>query len=145
MLWDPHDIIHDNSEQKKIWQIIRNKSAGGAAEGGGAKDRCTGFSCRRLDKDGKIVCGHNTFDNFIDAQFCNIMMCIKPKTGNSFIMQCAPGQVCSGTDYYVASNGFIVTETTIGGFSAYALGDPIFARIRKAYKDQIQLMSLLKL
>ena len=65
-------------------------------------------------------------------QFCNIMMCIKPKKGNSFLMQCAPGQVSSGTDYYVASNGFIVTETTIGGFNVYSMGDPIFARIRKA-------------
>ena len=129
-----YDIIHDNSELKeKYGKLFPNKSAGGAAEGGGAKDRCTGFiAVGDWTEDGKIVCGHNTFDNFIDAQFCNIMMCIKPKNGNSFIMQCAPGQVSSGTDYYVASNGFIVTETTIGGFNAYALGDPIFARIRKA-------------
>ena len=58
-------------------------------------------------------------------------------------MQCAPGQVCSGVDYYVASNGFIVTETTIE-FSAYTTGDPIFARIRKAVQRS-NTMSLLKL
>ena len=40
-----------------------------SAEGGG-KDKCTGFmAVGSYTKDGKIVCGHNTFDNFIDAQF----------------------------------------------------------------------------
>jgi len=60
------------------------------------------------------------------------MLCVRPNKGHSFLMQTAPGQVSSGTDYYVTSNGFIVTETTIGGFTKYKMGDPIFARIRKA-------------
>ena len=129
-----HDIVKADPElNSKYGDMFPESSAGGAGEGGGAVDRCTGFiAVGDWTEDGKIVCGHNTFDNFIDAQYCNIMMCVKPKKGNSFLMQTSPGQVCSGTDYYVTSNGFIVTETTIGGFSVYRLGDPIFARIRTA-------------
>lgn len=100
---------------------------------GGGRDRCSGFiAVGDWTHDGKIVCAHNTFDNFIDSQNCNIMMTLKPHNGNSFIMQCAPGQICSGTDYYVTSNGFIVTETTIGGFEAFEVRDPVCVRIRKA-------------
>ena len=100
---------------------------------GGAKDKCTGFiALGDWTKDGKIVCGHNTFDNYIDSQFANILLLITPDKGNSFIMQTSPGQVCSGTDYYVSSNGFIVTETTIGGFNQFALKNPLFCRIRQA-------------
>jgi hypothetical protein len=54
-------------------------------------------------------------------------------------MQTCPGQVASGTDYYVTSGGFIVTETTIGGFNAFKLGDPIFCRIRKAVQHAASL------
>ena len=104
----------------------------GSAEGG-AKDRCTGFiAVGSYTKDGKIVCGHNTFDNFIDSQYCNVMLEIRPDKGNAIIMQTSPGCIASGTDYYVTSNGLICTETTIGGFSKFVLRDPICCRIRKA-------------
>ena len=99
----------------------------------GASDKCTGFiAVGNYTKDGKIVCGHNTFDNFITAQVQNIMLEIQPDKGNSFIMQTFPGGVWSGSDYYVTGNGFICTETTIGGFNKFILNAPIFCRIRKA-------------
>ena len=60
------------------------------------------------------------------------MLSIKPSQGNAFIMQTAPGCIASGTDYYVNSRGMICTETTIGGFSKYRMGDPICCRIRQA-------------
>ena len=98
-----------------------------------SQDRCTGFMVvGNYTKDGGIVCGHNTFDNYLGSQYDNIMMSIKPKNGNSFIMQTSPGQIQSGTDYYVTDNGFIVTETTIGGFNKFILKDLICCRIRKA-------------
>lgn len=103
------------------------------AKKGGAKDKCTAFmAVGDWTKDGKIVCAHNTFDNYVDSQFCNVLICIRPNKGNTFIMQTAPGLLSSGTDYYITSNGFIVTETTIGGFNKYVINDPIFCRIRKA-------------
>jgi len=128
------ELINNNVELKhKYGDIFENTNAGKGAREGGARERCTGFiAVGDWTKDGKIVCGHNTFDNFVDAQYCNVMMYIKPTNGNSWIMQTGPGQVSSGTDYYVTSNGFIVTETTIGGFNAFKLLDPIFCRIRKA-------------
>tara|TARA_B100000902_G_C27321085_1_gene924521 strand:+ start:5130 stop:6581 length:1452 start_codon:yes stop_codon:yes gene_type:complete len=128
-----HEIVKSDPQlNSKYGDMFPESGSGGGAEGGAA-DRCTAFiAVGDWTEDGKIVCAHNTFDNFIDSQFCNIMLCVKPKKGNSFIMQCAPGQIASGTDYYITSNGFIVTETTIGGFSVYRMGDPIFARIRTA-------------
>ena len=142
-----YDIIHNSPELKeKYGHLFPSKAAGGAAEGGGLKkETCSAFiAVGDWTADGKIVCAHNTFDNFIDSQFCSIMMCIKPKKGNSFIMQTAPGQVASGTDYYVTSNGLIVTETTIGGFNQFKLGDPIFARIRAAVQDTTSVDSFIE-
>lgn len=119
---------------RKYGEILREgQGAGGASEGGGGQDRCTAFmAVGSYTANGKIVCGHNTFDNFIDSQYCNVMLSAEPTSGNSFIMQTAPCQVASGTDFYVSSAGMICTETTIGGFNAFRLGDPICCRIRKA-------------
>jgi len=114
------------------------KSGHGEGGGGGSKgqkDHCTAFmAVGDYTKDGKIVCAHNSFDNFIDGQYFNIMLDITPTENNSnrFIMQTAPGWISSGTDFYVTSNGFICTETTIGGFIKFTLKDPICCRIRQA-------------
>ena len=109
-------------------------SSASSAEGGrGAKDHCTAFmAVGSYTKDGKIVCGHNSFDNFIDGQYFNVMMDINPSKGNRILMQTAPGWISSGTDYYVTSGGIICSETTIGGFNKFRLKDPICCRIRKA-------------
>ena len=107
----------------------------GHGEGGGQKDHCTAFmAVGNYTKDGKIVCAHNSFDNFIDGQYFNIMLDITPsdKRCNKIIMQSSPGWIWSGTDFYVTSNGFICTETTMGGFVKFALKDPICCRIRQA-------------
>lgn len=96
-------------------------------------ERCSAFiAIGDYTKDGKIVCGHNSFSNFIDTQFSNIIMYVYPNKGNSFVMQTSPGWIWSGTDFYISSNGFICTETTIGSFKNFKLLDPVFCRIRKA-------------
>lgn len=97
------------------------------------KDKCTAFiAVGDWTKDGKIVCAHNSFDNFLSAQYSNVLLYIKPKKGHSFIMQTSAGQISSGADFYITDNGFIVTETTIGGFNKYIVKDPLFCRIRNA-------------
>jgi hypothetical protein len=137
------DIVENSPTLKQKYGDLfeGQQGKGGAAEGGsGASEKCTAFiAVGDWTKDGKIVCAHNTFDNFIDSQWVNVIMHIRPSKGNSIVMQTAPGQVASGTDYYVTSNGFIVSETTIGGFNAFKLGDPIFCRIRTAvqYSDNL--------
>jgi hypothetical protein len=100
---------------------------------GGSADRCSGFmAVGDYTKDGKIVCGHITFDNFITGQYYNIMVDLQPTKGARILMQTAPGKVSSETDFYVTSHGFMCTETTIGGFNKFELKDPICCRIRKA-------------
>ena len=113
--------------------------AGGAAPivtkylAGGSADRCSGFmAVGSYTKDGKIVCGHITFDNFITGQYYNIMLDLQPTKGARILMQTAPGKISSETDFYVTSHGFMCTETTIGGFNKFELKDPICCRIRAA-------------
>jgi len=114
-------------------------AASGHGEGGGnfaangGSDRCTGFmAVGSYTKDGKIICGHNTFDNFMTGQHFKYILDIKPTKGARILMQTAPGNISSETDFYVTSNGFMCTETTIGGFNKFELKDPIACRIRTA-------------
>lgn len=126
------DLINENSYLKKTYGHLFEKNKKMDISGG-ARDRCTGFiAVGNWTKDGKIVCGHNTFDNFLDSQYCNVILEIQPQKGNTIIMQTAPGSISSGTDYFVTSAGIICTETTIGGFSKFILRDPICCRSRKA-------------
>jgi hypothetical protein len=101
-------------------------------EGGGSRDRCTAFiAVGDYTKDGKICCSHNSFDNFIDGQYFNVIVDLKPSKGNRILYQSYPGCMSSQTDFFITSNGFIGTETTIGGFLHYENRDPISCRIRK--------------
>lgn len=123
------------------------KAEGGGtkAEGRGAKDHCTAFiAVGSYTKDGKIVCAHNSFDNFIDGQYFNVMLSMKPEKGHQILMQTAPGCISSGTDYYVTSAGLICAETTIGGFNKFKLLDPICCRIRTAMQYGTTLDDCLK-
>jgi hypothetical protein len=100
---------------------------------GGAQDHCSAFiAVGDWTEDGKIVCAHNSFCDFIDGQFSNIVLDIKPENGHRMIMQTSPCWIWSGTDFFVTSKGIIGTETTIGGFYPYEKRYPIGYRIRKA-------------
>ena len=99
------------------------------------KDRCSLVMAVGKDwtKDGGIVCGHSSFTDFLDAQFSNILLRIEPEEGDGYamVMQSMPGGVCSMTDFFVTSAGIIGAETTIRGFNAFKLRDPICCRIRE--------------
>ena len=101
---------------------------------GGSKDRCSAFIAVGKDwtEDGNIVVAHNSFSDFIDGQYSNIVLDIKPEKGHRIIMQTSPCWIWSGTDFFVTSKGIIGTETTIGGFLPYEKKYPIGYRIRKA-------------
>jgi len=84
-------------------------------------------------KDGNIVMGHNSWDDYIMGQRWNVILDIHPTNGNRMLMQTAPGFICSGTDFYVNSAGIVITETTIGNFKGFDVdGLPEFMRARKA-------------
>ena len=99
------------------------------------KDRCSLVMAvgKGWTKDGGIVCGHSSFSNFLDAQFCNVILRIEPEAGDgcTMVMQTTPGGVWSMTDFFVTSAGIVGSETTIRGFNAFALRDPICCRIRE--------------
>jgi hypothetical protein len=102
-------------------------------EGGGAQDRCSAFiAVGDWTKDGKIVCAHNSFVEFQDGQFLNVILDLNPDKGHRFIMQTSPCSIWSGSDFFVTAKGIIGTETTIGGFYPYEKRWPIGYRIRKA-------------
>ena len=100
---------------------------------GGATDKCSAFiAVGDWTEDGKIVCAHNSFCDFIDGQFANIILDLNPDKGNRFIMQTSACFIWSGTDFFVTDKGIIGTETTIGGFFPYEKRFPVGYRIRKA-------------
>lgn len=105
----------------------------GSKEGGGQPDRCSAFiACGDYTKDGKIVCAHNSFTDYIEGQFMNYVIDIQPEKGNRIFMQGQPGWIWSGTDFWITDKGIIGTETTIGGFKEYENNFPISCRIRQA-------------
>jgi hypothetical protein len=113
------------------WYSIVSESR--VAKEGGAKDRCSAFmAVGDWTEDGKIVCAHNSFTDYLDGQYSNIVLDIKPDKGHRMIMQTSPCWIWSGTDFFVTSKGIIGTETTIGGFIPYEKKYPIGYRIRKA-------------
>ena len=97
------------------------------------QDHCSAFMATGdWTKDGKIVCAHNSFSDFIDGQWAKVILHCNPSSGVSFIMQTSPCWIWSGTDFFVTKSGIIGTETTYGGFTSYTKKVPIFCRIRYA-------------
>jgi len=133
---------HDNAEliakYEKILHMDDIGTGSGSKKGmsareGGAQDRCSAFiAVGSYTADGKIVCAHNTFDNFLSGQYYNIIISITPSKGHRMLFQGAPGYVFSGTDFFTCSSGIFGTETTLGGFNAYENNDPICCRVRHA-------------
>jgi hypothetical protein len=105
-------------------------------EGGGnitKNDHCSAFmAVGDYTENGEIVVAHNSFTDYVDGQFSNIILDLNPINGYRFIMQTSPCWIWSGTDFFITENGIIGTETTIGGFIPYELKYPIGYRIRKA-------------
>ncbi|MCB9113701.1 MAG: beta-Ala-His dipeptidase [Caldilinea sp.] len=83
--------------------------------------------------DGRIVIAHNTWQAFPVGQYDNVLLDIVPSDGNRIFMQATPGNIHSGSDYFVTGAGIMGTETTISGFSGYIADEaPEFLRLRQA-------------
>ena len=110
------------------------KSDNRVGKEGGAPDKCSAFIAVGKDwtEDGNIVCAHNSFTDYIDGQYSNVVLDLHPTEGHRFIMQTSPCWIWSGTDFFVTAKGIIGTETTIGGFIPYEKRFPIGYRIRQA-------------
>jgi len=121
------------------WLSVRSGNTpgkeGGSRKEGGAKDHCSAFmAVGDYTANGKIVVAHNSFADFIDGQYMNVVLSIQVPKGKGYniLMQASPCMIWSGTDFFVTSKGIIGTETTIGGFFPYEQKNPIGYRIRKA-------------
>jgi hypothetical protein len=108
-------------------------NVGASREGGGLQERCSAFiAVGDWTEDGKIVCSHNNFSNFIDGQLAKYVVDLNPTKGNRILMMGFPGWIWSGTDFFVTSAGILGSETTMGGFISYENNIPISCRIRNA-------------
>jgi hypothetical protein len=88
-----------------------------------------------MTKDGGIVLGHNTMDDYVEA-LPNVVIDIKPATGHRILMQSQPGWIHSGTDFFITDAGLVGSETTIGDFEHFSeKGVPEFVRMRRATQD----------
>lgn len=117
------------------WFQIISGTAGGKEGGGQIKtmDHCSSFiATGDYTETGEIVVAHNSFTDYVDGQFSNVILDLNPSSGHRFIMQTSPCWIWSGTDFFVTSAGMIGTETTIGGFLPYEPKYPIGYRIRTA-------------
>ena len=95
---------------------------------------CSAFlATGKATADGKIVIGHETFDDFYSGQYDNIILTIKPEHGHKLMFQTQPGLIQSGTDFWVTGAGLVIVETTLANQGSYdTKGTPEFIRVRLA-------------
>lgn len=99
--------------------------------------RCCAFiATGSATKDGKILMAHNTHSDYKTGALLCVAQDTRPSDGNRFIMQTAPGLVCSSADWFICANGIVGCETTISNLNYkpdFKPGfTPYFCRIRKA-------------
>jgi Phospholipase B len=100
------------------------------------KASCSSFiATGSMTRDGGIVLGHNTMDDYTDA-LANVVIDIAPARGHRILMQTQPGWIHSGTDFFITDAGLVGSETTIDGFQHFTeSGIPEFCRMRRATQD----------
>jgi len=131
------DIIgfNDNTEiTGYYWPTIQTQYGVAKPPGRFAKAHCSAFvATGDATQDGKIVIGHETFTEFWNGQYANVVLDITPTNGYRVVMQSSPGLISSMTDFWLNSAGLMVVETTLAGYSGYnTKGNPEFIRIRNA-------------
>ena len=118
------------------WPTVASqyKAAAPGAYGAEAKSHCSGFiATGSATTDGKIVIGHESFTEFWNGQYFNVILDITPDKGNRVVMQTSPGWIASMTDFWVTGGGLVVVETTLVGYQGYdAKKVPEYVRARKA-------------
>ena len=83
-------------------------------------------------EDGNLLLTHNTCMSYLDSNFSNVMIDVKPQEGQRFTMQAAPGFVHSVAEAY-STESLLIANTLIKGFNLYnESGAPEFLRSRQA-------------
>ncbi|MGA2555350.1 MAG: C45 family peptidase [Verrucomicrobiota bacterium] len=122
------------------WPLASKKLTDGTDLVKKPKQSCSSFiATGRMTKDGGIVLGHNTMDDYVEA-LANVVIDIMPVKGHRILMQTQPGWIHSGTDFFITDAGLVGSETTIGAFDHFSeKGVPEFVRMRRATQDATNL------
>jgi hypothetical protein len=120
------------------WEEEKKKTGEGSPQA--PHESCSAFiATGGMTRDGGVVLGHNTMDSYAGA-LANVVVDLVPERGHRILMQCWPGWLHSGTDFFVTDAGLVGAETTIGGFAGYdEKGVPEFVRMRRATQDAASL------
>ena len=118
------------------WPLASKKITDGTDLVKKPKQSCSSFiATGRMTRDGGIVLGHNTMDDYVEA-LANVVIDIMPVKGHRILMQTQPGWIHSGTDFFITDAGLVGSETTIGDFFHFSeKGVPEFVRMRRATQD----------
>jgi hypothetical protein len=117
------------------WPTVAQSFASAPVSAGTlAKSHCSAFiATGAATVDGGIVLGHQSFTEFWNGQFMNVILDVEPDEGYRMVMQTSPGWIASMTDFWVTGAGLVVAETTIVGFAGYDTQKiPEYIRARKA-------------
>jgi uncharacterized protein CbrC (UPF0167 family) len=115
------------------WPEVATQYAN-SAPNGNRKSHCSAFiATGSATADGQIVIGHQSFTEFWNGQYMNVILDITPDDGYRMVMQTSPGWIASMTDFWVTGGGLVVVETTMVGYEGYDVDKvPEYVRARNA-------------
>ena len=130
------DIIGWNAYMEMTgywWPTVATQYAN-SAPNGNRKSHCSAFiATGSATADGQIVIGHQSFTEFWNGQYMNVILDITPDDGYRIVMQTSPGWIASMTDFWVTGGGLVVVETTMVGYEGYDVDKvPEYVRARNA-------------
>jgi len=109
-----------DKEHSSVGTVGQEHSSVGTVGQERSSSRCSAFiATGSATKTGEIVMAHNTHSDFATGFILNVVMRVKPSAPGSvsFVMQTAPGLICSSSDWFLCENGIIGCETTISNLN----------------------------
>jgi len=130
------DIIGFNAYMEMTgywWPTVASQYVN-QAPNGNRKSHCSAFiATGSATTDGRVVLGHESFTEFWNGQFMNVILDITPSQGNRMVFQTSPCWIASMTDFWVTGGGLVVAETTMVGYEGYDVTKvPEYVRARNA-------------
>lgn len=130
------DIIGWNAYMEMTgywWPTVASQYVNSAPLGT-RQSHCSAFiATGSATADGRIVIGHESFTEFWNGQFMNVILDLTPDEGHRIVMQTSPGWIASMTDFWVTGGGLVVVETTMVGYEGYDVDKtPEYVRARNA-------------
>ncbi|MCA9879836.1 MAG: hypothetical protein KC442_18710 [Thermomicrobiales bacterium] len=130
------DIIGWNAYMEMTgywWPTVASQYVNDAPTGN-RKSHCSAFiATGSATADGRIVIGHESFTEFWNGQFMNVIIDLTPDEGHRLVYQTSPGWIASMTDFWITGGGLVVVETTMVGYEGYDVDKtPEYVRARNA-------------